>query len=75
MDQLSAAKSKRQFYRILCDAADKTVCHIETKNQVFKKQKIDIFSTEDQENINFNILYKHSQAFPLQENNNNNVKK
>jgi len=25
--------------------------------------------------MNFNILYKHSQAFPLQENNNNNVKK
>lgn len=75
MDQLSAAKSKRQFYRILHDAAHKTVCHIETENQVFKKRKIDIFSTEDQENINFNILYKHSQAFPLQENNNNNVKK
>lgn len=75
MDQLSAAKSKRQFYRILRDAADKAVCQIETENQVFKKRKIDIFSREDQENNNFNILYKYSQAFPLQENNNNNVKK
>jgi len=47
MDQLSGAKSKRQFYRILRDAADKTVCHIETDIQVFKKQKINSFCTED----------------------------
>lgn len=60
MDHLSTAKSKRQFYRILHNTAEKAVFEIETADRVFKKRKIDTFSIEDLETTNFNNLFKHS---------------
>lgn len=61
MSQLSTVRSKRQFYRVLHNEAEKAVCNIEGIEGMSKKRKVTDHSMHiDLDNrINFNASFKH----------------
>lgn len=61
MNHLPATKSKRQFYRVLHNAAEEAVREIESVERICKKRKVvdNCIQTYENDSTNFNILQNY----------------